>query len=129
MSGTRMCDKSTRMWCSRIVLVFSVLAVLITMIFQVWTYYFSLVEQMDKQTIARPEVLSFLHICERVRYSWNAACAPYHSNGFRCSFQNEESSEYYVDQVGAANVTKAVSSIVVESVEGCVRLTLWALPW
>ena len=129
MNGTRMCDKSTRMWCSRIMLVFSVLAVLVTMIFQVWAYYFSLVEQMDEQTIARPEVLSFLHICDRVKYAWNAACAPYKSNGFQCSFDNEESSEYYVDQTGVANVSKAVTSIMVQSVEGCVRITLWALPW
>ena len=124
-----MCDKSTRIWCSRIVLVFTVLGVLSTMIFQVWSYYFSLVDQMDAQTLVRPEVMSFIHICDNVRYVWNAVCTKAKQSEFVCSFENSQGSDVYAAQIGVANVSTTLTSVNIRNLRDCVRITLWELPW
>ena len=129
MPSTRMCDKSTRTWCCRIMLVFTVLGVLSTMLFQIWSYYFSLVKQMDEQTISRPEVLSFAHVCESVKYLWNAQCEKTAASGFKCTFFNPENRLIYVDQTGAADVSTFENSVQISQIAECVRLTVWAIPW
>ena len=129
MTLTRMCDKSTRVWCCRIMLVFSVLGVLCTMLFQIWSYYFSLVKQMDDQTISRPQVLAFVHACENVKYVWNSKCVKSSLRTFMCTIFNPEDSLYYIDQAGMANVSLSSNSIRITDLQDCVRLTVWAIPW
>ena len=57
-----MCDKSTRQWCCRIGLVLTVSIVLMTMMFQIWSYYFSLVRDMDELTISGPKIEAILSV-------------------------------------------------------------------
>ena len=129
MTSTRMCDQSTRVWCCRIMLVFSVLGVLSTMLFQIWSYYFSLVKQMDDQTISHPQVLAFVHACEHVKYAWNSNCVKSGLRAFVCTFSNPDESLYYIDQTGMANVSLSSNSIRITDLGDCVRLTVWAIPW
>ena len=124
-----MCDQSTRIWCCRIGLVFSVLGVLCTMIFQLWSYYFSLVSEMDDQTFERPQVRSFMHICDDLVFSWNTECNSLGSKQWRCSLKNPEGVVFYADQSGVANVTQEANGIVIHSILDCVRITMWSIPW
>lgn len=128
MISTQMCDKASRVWCCRILLVLSVLGVLCTMIFQIWSYYFSLVRQMDEQTFETPQVLAFIHACDTEKFSWNSNCA-YYSDEIACTFDNPTDAISYVDYVGKANITESKNSLIIRSLEGCVRITIWAIPW
>ena len=82
MTESAMCDPNARIWCGRIGLLFTVCAVLCTMIYQIWSYYFSLVEQMDAYVIESPRVHAFFSVCDKiVKESWNVEC-----NTFTCTY-------------------------------------------
>ena len=75
MKSATMCDKATRTWCCRIGLVFSISIVLLTMMIQIWSYYFSLVREMDTLSSAEPRLGALLSVCNNtVEKSWNIDC-------------------------------------------------------
>ena len=131
---TRMCDSATRIWCCRILLVFSVLGVLCTMIFQIWSYYFSLVNQMDEQIIETPQVVGLVHACDDIRFSWNVKCSKGNAS-FLCEIQDTQDFDIgqglskYVGWSGKANITHNEDIISINSIQECVHVTIWAIPW
>lgn len=128
MSSVEMCDISTRVWCCRIGLVFSVLGVLSTMIFQIWSYYFYLVQQMDNMVIESPTLNAIFNICEKVDYSWNTECSQ-DGTDWKCTMTNDLEQNYFVDQIGTANVTYEDTLFRVQNIEECVRVMVWFIPW
>ena len=128
MPSVGMCDKQTRLWCCRIVLSFTILGVLCTMIFQIWSYYFYLVQQMDDQTFERPQIAFMLHACDDIRFAWNTDCTKL-DKSWLCSFENPNSMQYYVEQIGDGNVTVSDAGIYVQSMSDCIRVNIWFIPW
>lgn len=123
-----MCDKSTRVWCCRIGLVFTVLGVLCTMMFQIWSYYFQLVKQMDDMTLETPQLHSIIHICDAVNFTYNAECVQ-DTSVWRCEWPETTGAGIYIQKNGVADIEQGSSYLTVASVRGCVELLLWSLPW
>lgn len=116
-----MCDKSTRLWCCRICLVLAVSTVLLTMMFQIWSYYFSLVRDMDDLSAAAPSLGALVSICNgSIVSSWGVTCQKNNFN-YNCSSDIRGSS--YVDS------TCPGSDWGVISLEECCRVMIWILPW
>jgi len=128
MSSVDMCDNPTRVWCCRIGLVFSVLGVLSTMIFQIWSYYFSLVQQMDDIVIESPTLGAIFRICDNVEYSWNTECSQ-DGLDWHCTMNNAIGQNFFVDQIGGANVTYTGTFFRVQRITECVRVMVWFIPW
>ena len=127
-SNTKMCDVQTRVWCCRILLTFSVLGVLFTMIYQIWSYYFSLMKQMDDQTFETPRVGSIIEICDDIKYVWNSHCSRDESS-WLCTLETSDEFSMYLDQYGSANTTQTGNNITIQSIESCVRIIVWFIPW
>lgn len=109
-------------------LVFSVLGVLSTMIFQIWSYYFSLVRQMDEQTISSPQVLALVELCDQVKFTWNTVCSK-KADTFECKVQNELGLLSYISSSGRANVSNIENTLTISNILDCVQVTVWAIPW
>ena len=123
-----MCDKATRLWCCRISLIFSVLGVLITMIYQIWTYYFYLVKQMDDMTLDTPELHAIVRHCNDVTTTWHAECQA----NWNCSVLPTEGADTFVDITPGylAKLTDHVLTVTsLTSSEECFRAMVWKLPW
>ena len=124
-----MCDETTRIWCCRISLLFTILGVLCTMIFQIWSYYFSLVQQMDDITINQPVVISIIKKCQNESFfQWNADCTLL-SQEISCSFINTNDNDIFIQQHGIATVKHSTNNISIVGMENCIELMVWALPW
>lgn len=121
MSDSVMCDPNARLWCGRVSLLCSVCVVLCTMIYQIWSYYFSLVAQMDAYVIESPRVHAFLHACEGVvTTTWNVDCEEN-----LCTFAPTEF-KTFVDAPTMFHVNATQISF-----EGnrCDTVWIWILPW
>jgi len=116
-----MCDKSTRLWCCRICLILTVSSVLLTMMFQIWSYYFSLVRDMDAFSDASPSLGALFSVCNgSVISSWNIACVETELF-WNCS--SEVRGPVYVDS------TCPTSDWQMILLEECCRVMVWILPW
>ncbi len=124
-----MCDKKTRTWCCRISLLFTILGVLCTMIFQIWSYYFLLVQQMDDITINQPILISIIKNCRNESFfQWNANCSLVNQN-IECVFNNINGNDVFVQQNGIGLVTHSLNKISIRDFENCIGIMVWALPW
>lgn len=118
-----MCDRRTRVWCCHIGLVFCVTVILLSMIFQIWSYYFSLVDEMDHLSYSRPYLGGFVDICHsNVLKSWKIDCVRYDSY-FNCSLKSAGSdSDVWVHSSCAGPLENI-------SLSECCDVLVWILPW
>lgn len=124
---TKMCEVRTRVWCYRIVVLLLVLASLLTMILQIWNYYFSLVTEMDILEQKPPRLVGILEFCNsKVEYQWNMDCAvEANPVGLTCGI----AAEAYVDSSGIGQVVSNSSHLQVTSPNACLKIMVWLLPW
>jgi len=126
---TTMCDNNSLTWCGRITLLFTFCSVLCTMMFQIWTYYFSLVTQMDTLVIESPQVGGILDYCDgKVVQSWNFEDCVKHTNVLSCKTYSHVNN-IYLDVSGVGNVSFTNESLIVEPLDACVKILYWILPW
>lgn len=126
---TTMCDTRSFRWCGRITLLFTFCTVLCTMMFQIWSYYFSLVTQMDTLVIESPQVVGILDYCDgNVAKSWNIEDCVKNSTVLSCkTYFNLDN--IYVDMRGIGNVSLGNEGIIVQPLNACVKVIYWILPW
>lgn len=123
---TKMCEVRTRVWCYRIVVLLLVLASLVTMILQIWNYYFSLVTEMDILEQKPPRLVSILEFCNsQVEYQWNIDCVETTTVGPSCGI----AADAYVDYRGIGQVVSNSSHLQVVSPNACLKIMVWSLPW
>ena len=128
MEEILMCDQITRVWCCRIGLVFSVFGVLSMMLFQIWNYYFSLVQQMDNMSIEYPRIHTMLSLCARQKIaSWNIADCQLGSEHWTCTLDNKIENPYIVE--GTHDFILNASHIQITPVDICENIKIWILPW
>lgn len=124
-----MCDKRSLTWCGRITLLLTFCAVLCTMMFQIWSYYFSLVTQMDTLVIESPQVGGILDYCNgNIVKSWNMEDCVQNTLTLSCKTYSN-SDHVYLDVRGVGNVSFVNESVQVEPLDACVRVIYWILPW
>ena len=76
---------SLLLWCGRISLLLTFCIVLCTMMFQIWSYYFSLVSQMDTLVVEAPKVSGIIHYCDgKVVTAWNVEDCTTNSSVISC---------------------------------------------
>ena len=121
MKQVQMCDSATRIWCCRISLVFVISAVLLSMMFQIWSYYFSLVREMDQLTSLNPQLGSIVSVCNGSLFHWNIECES-SSMFWNCTVPLTEKSMYLDSTCAGNDLTKL-------SFEECCRVMIWILPW
>lgn len=121
MSESVMCDPHARLWCGRISLLCTVCAVLCTMIFQIWSYYFSLVEQMDAYVIDAPRIHAFVNVCDgSVQKIWNVKC-----NDNVCVYPRTDF-ETFTDLSKGFHVNQTNIEFDLNT---CGTAWIWILPW
>lgn len=121
------CSTSTRLWCGRIGLLFTVCAVLCTMIFQIWSYYFSLVEQMDEYVIDSPRVHGFVNICNNtVQSAWHMKCRV--EPPMRCFAPPTEFDTHFQVHGTSDNIHYNGTNVNIPQ-DFCGSIWLWILPW
>lgn len=121
VKSVEMCDKATRVWCCRIGLVLSISTVLLTMMFQIWSYYFSLVRDMDALTYSEPKLGAILSVCnQKLITQWNMDCSP---NGTHWDCTGDVKGHLYVDSSCGLSDWKTIP------MEACCRTMVWILPW
>ena len=126
MKSATMCDKATRTWCCRIGLVFSISIVLLTMMIQIWSYYFSLVREMDTLSSAEPRLGALLSVCNNtVEKSWNIDCTV-SDNVYMCSSSSLDKNVYMLSTCCENIDLKDLGEM---RLSGCCRLMFWILPW
>jgi len=124
---SEMCASRTRVWCCRIGILLLVMASLLTMIFQIWNYYFSLVTEMDLLEQQPPRLVSILEFCNsQVSYQWNIDCVP-ESTGVELSCGIATNA--YVDYRGVGQVVSNSSHLLVSTPNACLKIMVWVLPW
>ena len=122
-----MCDKVTRIWCCRIGLVFSVFGVLSMMLFQIWNYYFSLVQQMDDQTIEYPRMHAILSLCNRTYLDgWNIDSCFRTNRSWTCSMLTPLENNYIIDPPRSSVIN---NSHIILFKDICQTIKIWILPW
>ena len=120
---TEMCEVRTRVWCYRIVVLLLVLISLLTMILQIWNYYFSLVTEMDILEQQPPRLVSILECCNsQIEYQWNIDCVA--EAGLSCGIAPGA----HLDYRGVGQVTSNSSHLQVTP-HACLKIMVWILPW
>ena len=71
---------------------------------------------------------AIFNICEKVEYSWNTECLQ-DGTDWKCTMANVFDQNYFVDQVGTANVTYEATYFRVQNIGECVRVMVWFIPW
>jgi len=124
----KMCDTGSLNWCGRISLLLSICGILCIMMFQIWTYYYSLVTQMDEMVLESPQVHGVLDICEGVvQRAWNIEGCQ--SGATTICTMAWGSENLFVDVIGNGNVTLNSTLVEITPAMACVRIMLWILPW
>lgn len=127
----KMCDKSSRRWCARIGLLFTVCTVLFTMVYQIWSYYFSLVSEMDKSSHFAPEIVSMLDVCNgEINPLWNVDTCQINQKDISCTIEPFDT-RWFIDAVGngRAYVSANKSMLFIRPVDACIRVAVWSFPW
>jgi hypothetical protein len=121
MNNVEMCDTATRSWCCRIGLVLSISAVLLTMMFQIWSYYFSLVKEMDNLSGTTPVISSIFSVCNsKIISSWNNK---WELGVTEWKNDYEYNRQIFVDTNCVDGVWKKIP------LDSCCRVIIWILPW
>lgn len=129
-----MCDKTTRVWTCRVGLLITVCGVLCLMMFQIWTYYFSLVSEMDTLTFATPEVKAVVKTCvnatgDATFSGWNVDDCQHLSSATASCTLYEKPDALFVDYAGGnARFNDTVVYFDLPAA-GCALLKVWQLPW
>ena len=125
----QMCDKSARRWCARVGLLLTICVVLLTMVYQLWNYYFSLVSEMDQSSHYAPELSAMVEVCEQtVDPIWNVLDYAVGAQNVSCvlePFQNR----YYLDIVGTGHAFLNGSTLTIQPADACVSVAVWTFPW
>ena len=126
---TVMCDSKNLNWCGRITLLVSIFSILCLMMFQIWTYYFTLVTQMDEMILESPQVQGVFDMCAgEIHRSWNiddcVVSDGSHVCGLSSNFEN-----LYVDYTRTQDAPVLNETHIHISSEFCGRILLWILPW
>lgn len=120
IKSVEMCDKATRVWCCRIGLVLSISTVLLTMMFQIWSYYFSLVREMDALTYSEPKLGAIVSVCnQKLITQWKTVCS---KNGTNWNCIDELEGRLYVD-------SSCDGDWRTMNIGACCRTMIWILPW
>jgi hypothetical protein len=128
MKEILMCDKITRIWCCRIGLVFSVFSVLSMMLFQIWNYYFSLVQQMDEMSIEYPRLNTILSLCNNTKIdSWNIDNCRSDTESWTCAMSTPLENRYISESSVSLIINQ--SHLIVTPVDVCDLIKIWILPW
>lgn len=129
MMEDQMCDKSARRWCARIGLLMTICAVLLTMVYQLWNYYFSLVSDMDQSSHYRPELSAMVKVCQQiVDPIWNVVSYTINTQNVSCVLEPFEK-RYYLDIVGTGQASLNGSTLFIQPVNACVSVAVWTFPW
>jgi len=124
-----MCDSKNLNWCGRITLLLSICGILCIMMFQIWSYYFSLVTQMDDLVLESPQVRGLLDICDGVvRRAWNVDNCAFSTSQVTCELSGIFD-DLYVDYVGRGLAPTLNASHMMFTGDTCGRVMLWILPW
>tara|TARA_B110001450_G_C17651046_1_gene493287 strand:- start:1900 stop:2286 length:387 start_codon:yes stop_codon:yes gene_type:complete len=125
-----MCDKGSLNWCGRITLLMTICGILCVMMFQIWSYYYSLVTQMDEMVLESPQVHGVLNMCEgKILRSWNVdSCNP-RGGKMLCILPRELPATAFVNAVGTGEIFLNGTVMSVEPATACIRIMLWILPW
>jgi len=118
--AVEMCDTATRSWCCRIGLVLSISSVLLTMMFQIWSYYFYLVREMDTLTEINPVLYSIFSVCNStINTEWNSHWS---KSGSYWENNNAYEQQIYVES-SCLPIWRKIST------DSCCRVLIWILPW
>ena len=128
-----MCELQTRIWCYRICVLVFVFSVLMTMIVQIWNYYFSLVNEMDLMLERSPQLSGIVEMCAKnLTFEWNMSCSALESK-WMCRLPT---SNVYIDYRTVSDtvsdnvvVDRINSSIEISPLDACVKVMVWILPW
>ena len=124
-----MCELQTRVWCYRICILVFVFSVLMTMIVQIWNYYFSLVNEMDLMLERSPQLTGIVEMCaHNLTFVWNVSCSVLESK-WVCRLPT---SNVYIDYRAVSDnvvVDRINSSIKISPLDACVKVMEWILPW
>jgi len=129
-----MCDKKTRIWTCRIGLLITVCGVLCLMMFQIWTYYFSLVNQMDMITFSSPEIKHIIKWCpesenELIFETWNVdICNVLTHETASCSI-SDPMENYFIESYDSNVILNETSLYFSFSPDKCNLIKIWQLPW
>lgn len=123
----QMCDATNRQFCSRIFVLIFVIVVLISMVFFIWDYYFSLFNLMDDELNAVVSIVAILHYCNsKIEFQWNVESCGRQDNFIKCTvppIHQEES--YYIQSDLDANITNGFLQIEEMS---CGKYIIFSLP-
>lgn len=98
------------------------------MMFQIWSYYFSLVSQMDEMVSESPQVHGVFDVChQKVRRAWNVEDCVFAPEKTTCVL-GDASSDVYVDYVGTGQIIANETHLMLDA-QACGRAMLWILPW
>ena len=132
-SSVSMCSKQSRLWCLRIGMLISIFTILMTMIVQIWNYYFTLMNDMDTMIQDSPKLAAIVEICEtKIVYQWNIDCkkitdaiapAPNHSY-----WQCATAPNTYIDYRGTGHLLSNSTFFKIEHT-ACLKAMIWSLPW
>jgi len=128
-----MCDTRNLNWCGRITLLVSICGILCVMMFQIWSYYFALVSQMDDLVLQSPSVRAILDLCDgQVNTMWNLDDCIAVGPRLTCELSSPTvdmlSTEVFVDAIGMHKTIANATHLSVNSSD-CGRVLLWILPW
>ena len=130
-TGPDMCDKKTRLWTCRIGLLITVCGVLCLMMFQIWTYYFSLVNQMDIMTFSSPEIKHIIKYCSNtdIFETWNVdSCNILSGRMAKCVISDPLES-YFIESNGFDVKLNETSVYFDTEADHCNIIKIWQLPW
>lgn len=124
-----MCDQKSLDWCGRITLLLTICGILCVMMFQIWSYYYSLVTQMDEIVLESPQVHGVLDVCETiVKRTWNVDNCRVYGENMNCMLAHDMPG-VFVNTVGSGEVFVNGTSLSISPASACVRVMLWILPW
>ena len=124
-----MCDKQTTTWCGRISLLFIIFGILLTMMIQIWSYYYSLVIQMDNEILKAPVIEGLVDLCDKkLLNQWNMNNCSVVKDKFVCDM-SETANDVFLYTSGSGNVSFKNNKLFVQPVESCVKVLILGLPW
>jgi len=124
-----MCDSHSLSWCGRISLLLTFCIVLCTMMFQIWSYYFSLVAQMDTLVIDAPKVAGIVHYCDgQVIKAWNVEDCTKNTSTISCKSYGRDGN-IFLDVNGFGNVSFVDDVMTIQPLDACLKVMYWILPW
>ena len=101
------------------------------MMFQIWNYYFSLVEQMDDMTFDIPRLHAIFRLCNDsglLPIKWHVeSCVRYNSSSYTCFFSEKLENTFMIE--GAAATLLNETSMHISVSQLCSFVKIWILPW